>query len=89
MAVTETPQAPAAASTADVRLEHVTKRFDDVVAVDDLSLEIEQGLICRADDRGDPVIQISPPLVADKEEFDEIVDKLGSVLQEAGERMAR
>src|SRR5262249_1172233 len=24
----------------------------------------EKGLICRADDRGDPVIQISPPLVA-------------------------
>lgn len=28
---------------ADVRLSHVTKRFDDVLAVDDLSLEIEQG----------------------------------------------
>jgi spermidine/putrescine transport system ATP-binding protein len=28
---------------ADVRLERVTKRFDDVVAVDDLSLEIERG----------------------------------------------
>jgi spermidine/putrescine transport system ATP-binding protein len=28
---------------ADVRLEGVTKRFDDVIAVDDLSLEIEQG----------------------------------------------
>ena len=30
------------------------------------------GLICRADDRGDPVIQLSPPLVAGPEEFDEI-----------------
>jgi spermidine/putrescine transport system ATP-binding protein len=30
-------------ATADVRLENVTKRFDDVVAVDDLSLEIEPG----------------------------------------------
>jgi spermidine/putrescine transport system ATP-binding protein len=29
--------------TPDVRLERVTKRFDDVVAVDDLSLEIERG----------------------------------------------
>jgi adenosylmethionine-8-amino-7-oxononanoate aminotransferase len=48
----------------------------------------ERGLICRADDRGDPVVQISPPLVADQEEFDEIVGTLGSVLQEAGERMA-
>ena len=32
----------------------------------------ERGLICRADDRGDPVIQISPPLVAGQAEFDEI-----------------
>ena len=33
----------------------------------------ERGLICRADDRGDPVIQISPPLVARQEQFDEMV----------------
>src|SRR5947209_6086504 len=31
------------AAVADVRLEHLTKRFDDVVAVDDISLEIERG----------------------------------------------
>jgi spermidine/putrescine transport system ATP-binding protein len=43
MAVTEQPQASAAAGTADVRLDRVTKRFDDVTAVDDLSLEIERG----------------------------------------------
>jgi spermidine/putrescine transport system ATP-binding protein len=41
--VTEQPQAPASSSTADVRLDHVTKEFDDVRAVDDLSLEIERG----------------------------------------------
>jgi len=41
--VTEQQQAPAAPSTADVRLDHVTKRFEDVAAVDDLSLEIERG----------------------------------------------
>jgi spermidine/putrescine transport system ATP-binding protein len=35
--------APAGPRIVDVRLERVTKRFDDVVAVDDLSLEIEQG----------------------------------------------
>jgi adenosylmethionine-8-amino-7-oxononanoate aminotransferase len=29
----------------------------------------ERGLICRADDRGDPVVQISPPLVATQAEF--------------------
>ena len=44
MAVTEKPETTAAAATvADVRLDHVTKRFEDVVAVDDLSLEIERG----------------------------------------------
>ena len=47
----------------------------------------ERGLICRADDRGDPVIQISPPLVAGQAEFDEIVGILGDVLEEAGNRM--
>jgi adenosylmethionine-8-amino-7-oxononanoate aminotransferase len=47
----------------------------------------ERGLICRADDRGDPVIQISPPLVAGQAEFDEMVGILGDVLVEAGERM--
>jgi spermidine/putrescine transport system ATP-binding protein len=43
MTVTEKPEAPAAPATSDVRLEHVIKQFDDVVAVDDLSLEIERG----------------------------------------------
>jgi adenosylmethionine-8-amino-7-oxononanoate aminotransferase len=47
----------------------------------------EAGLICRADDRGDPVVQISPPLVADTAEIDEIVSILGEVLTEAGQRM--
>src|SRR3954469_20826157 len=31
---------------ADVTIEHVTKRFDEVVAVDDLSLQIERGSFC-------------------------------------------
>src|SRR6266511_1046143 len=43
----------------------------------------ERGLICRADDRGDPVIQLSPPLVAGPQEFDEIVGILGEVLTKA------
>jgi adenosylmethionine-8-amino-7-oxononanoate aminotransferase len=47
----------------------------------------EHGLICRADDRGDPVVQISPPLVAGQAEFDELVGILGEVLQEAGRRL--
>ena len=45
------------------------------------------GLICRADDRGDPVVQISPPLVAGEAEIDEIVGILGDVLAEAGKRL--
>ncbi len=43
----------------------------------------DAGMICRADDRGDPVIQISPPLVAGQAEFDEITSILGDVLTEA------
>jgi adenosylmethionine-8-amino-7-oxononanoate aminotransferase len=50
---------------------------------------LECGLICRADDRGDPVIQISPPLVAGQAEFDEIVDILGRVLGEAWDELQR
>jgi adenosylmethionine-8-amino-7-oxononanoate aminotransferase len=47
----------------------------------------EAGLICRADDRGDPVIQISPPLVAEQAQFDEMTGILGGVLEEAAKRM--
>ncbi|HEY6961442.1 MAG TPA: aspartate aminotransferase family protein [Gaiellaceae bacterium] len=47
----------------------------------------ERGLICRADDRGDPVVQISPPLVAGRAEIDELTGILGDVLGEAQERM--
>jgi adenosylmethionine-8-amino-7-oxononanoate aminotransferase len=49
----------------------------------------EKGLICRADDRGDPVVQISPPLVARQEQFDELAGILGEVLDEAWSRMSR
>jgi adenosylmethionine-8-amino-7-oxononanoate aminotransferase len=47
----------------------------------------DRGLICRADDRGDPVVQISPPLIAGKAEIDEMVGILGDVLSEASSRM--
>ncbi len=50
---------------------------------------LECGLICRADDRGDPVIQLSPPLVARQGEFDEIVRILGDVLTEAWAELRR
>ncbi|WP_239020647.1 aspartate aminotransferase family protein [Nakamurella antarctica] len=43
----------------------------------------ENGLYCRADDRGDPVIQVAPPLICDQTQFDEIEQILRSVLTEA------
>lgn len=43
----------------------------------------DSGLYCRADDRGDPVIQLSPPLIADQTHFDEIESILRSVLTRA------
>jgi hypothetical protein len=47
----------------------------------------EAGLICRADDRGDPVIQLSPPLICGEEHFDEISRILKEVLTEATRRL--
>jgi adenosylmethionine-8-amino-7-oxononanoate aminotransferase len=47
----------------------------------------EAGLICRADDRGDPVVQLSPPLVCGQEEIDFMVTTLREVLTEAWSRV--
>ncbi len=47
----------------------------------------EAGLICRADDRGDPVVQLSPPLICGQEEFDFIASTLREVLSEAWRRL--
>ncbi|BEP16526.1 aspartate aminotransferase family protein [Acidothermaceae bacterium B102] len=47
----------------------------------------EAGLVCRADDRGDPVIQLAPPLICGQEQFDEIEQILRSVLTEAWARL--
>jgi adenosylmethionine-8-amino-7-oxononanoate aminotransferase len=46
----------------------------------------EHGLICRADDRGDPVVQLAPPLISDSEQFEEIEAVLRIVLTEASKR---
>jgi adenosylmethionine-8-amino-7-oxononanoate aminotransferase len=43
----------------------------------------DAGLYCRADDRGDPVVQLSPPLIIGQAEFDEMEQILRSVLTEA------
>jgi adenosylmethionine-8-amino-7-oxononanoate aminotransferase len=47
----------------------------------------DAGLVCRADDRGDPVIQLAPPLICGPEHFDEIERILREVLTEAWERL--
>ncbi len=47
----------------------------------------EAGLICRADDRGDPVVQLSPPLICGTAEIEFIVGTLREVLSEAWRRM--
>ena len=47
----------------------------------------EAGLICRADDRGDPVIQLSPPLTCTQDQFNEMEQILRSVLTEAWTRI--
>lgn len=44
----------------------------------------EAGLYCRADDRGDPVVQLAPPLISGPAEFNAIYDILHGVLGEAG-----
>ena len=43
----------------------------------------EAGLYCRADDRGDPVVQLAPPLICDQSHFDEMEQILRSVLTQA------
>ncbi|MDT0166277.1 aspartate aminotransferase family protein [Actinotalea sp. AC32] len=44
---------------------------------------MDAGLYCRADDRGDPVIQLAPPLTCGPAEFDEIEQILRDVLTRA------
>ncbi|MCZ7416252.1 MULTISPECIES: aspartate aminotransferase family protein [unclassified Streptomyces] len=47
----------------------------------------DNGLYCRADDRGDPVVQLAPPLISDQSTFDEIEQTLRAVLTEAWTRL--
>ncbi|CAM4294982.1 Taurine--pyruvate aminotransferase [Mycobacterium basiliense] len=48
---------------------------------------LEAGLYCRADDRGDPVVQLAPPLISGQQEFDRIEQILRGVLTEAWSRL--
>jgi adenosylmethionine-8-amino-7-oxononanoate aminotransferase len=45
----------------------------------------DAGLIARVDDRGDPVVMLSPPLISDRELLETMVDRLADVLRDAGE----
>ncbi|WP_028850705.1 aspartate aminotransferase family protein [Thermocrispum municipale] len=47
----------------------------------------ENGLYCRADDRGDPVVQLAPPLICEEQHFAEMEQILRSVLAEAWSRL--
>jgi adenosylmethionine-8-amino-7-oxononanoate aminotransferase len=75
-----------------VKDKETKESFDDTESEDllrgFLSGELyRRGLICRADDRGDPVIQLAPPLIADTEQFEEIHDVLRGVLADAWQRV--
>ncbi len=62
--------------------EHLLRGF--------LSREIlEAGLICRSDDRGEPVVQLAPPLISTVEQFDEIISMLRPVLENAAEMIVK
>jgi adenosylmethionine-8-amino-7-oxononanoate aminotransferase len=47
----------------------------------------DAGLYCRADDRGDPVVQLAPPLICDEEHFAAMEQILRDVLSEAWKRI--
>lgn len=49
----------------------------------------ELGLICRTDDRGEPVVVLAPPLIAGPEELGFLASALRQALSEAGEELHR
>jgi adenosylmethionine-8-amino-7-oxononanoate aminotransferase len=48
---------------------------------------LEAGIIARGDDRGDTVLQVAPPLISDRAVIDEMVQRLGDVLDGVGAHM--
>jgi adenosylmethionine-8-amino-7-oxononanoate aminotransferase len=68
--------------------QHFSKAESESLLRGFLSGELyRRGLICRADDRGDPVIQLSPPLICGPEHFEEIESILRPALEQASRRM--
>jgi adenosylmethionine-8-amino-7-oxononanoate aminotransferase len=43
----------------------------------------ESGIYCRTDDRGDPVIQLAPALIANEAQFNEIESVIRNTLEKA------
>jgi adenosylmethionine-8-amino-7-oxononanoate aminotransferase len=55
-----------------------------------ISLELfDAGIYCRTDDRGDPVIQLAPALIAGSQQFDEIEQTVRSVLEKASKMVIK
>jgi len=72
----------------DETWEHLSEEAGDWLLDQFLSTELmRNGLICRADDRGDPVIQLSPPLIAGPAEFAEMEGALRPALEAASEQL--
>jgi adenosylmethionine-8-amino-7-oxononanoate aminotransferase len=55
-----------------------------------ISLELfDAGIYCRTDDRGDPVIQLAPALIAGRQQFDEIEQIIRTVLEKASKMVKK
>jgi len=64
--------------------ETFTQAEADWLLREELSGQMDElGLLCRLDDRGEPVIQLAPPLVADEHTLDRIVDIVGTAVERA------
>jgi hypothetical protein len=68
--------------TADLVTENL-----DLTGPITLNARVSAGLYCRADDRGDPVVQLAPPLICEEKHFAEMEQILRTVLTEAWRRL--
>jgi adenosylmethionine-8-amino-7-oxononanoate aminotransferase len=73
----------------DTRESFTDQESEDLLRGFLSSRMLEEGLICRAEDRGEPVIQLSPPLIATRAQLDEMTETLDRVLSEVDRRFRR
>jgi adenosylmethionine-8-amino-7-oxononanoate aminotransferase len=71
----------------DAKVLFTAEQADDLLRGFLVGRLLELGLIARADSRDEPILQIAPPLVADRGVLGELIDLLDQVLAEAGKRM--